>query len=78
MYIPLLERTGISAAVQAARFPYPKLPKLRSQLRLPSLRFYFSPARVRRIMRVLRSALPGDAAGAQPACLQAALCNSSV
>ena len=77
MYIPLLERTGISAAVQAARFAYPnpKLPKLRTQLRLPSLRFYFSPARVRRIMRVLRSALPGDAVNAQPACLQGALCS---
>jgi hypothetical protein len=59
LYIPLLERTGITAAVQAARFSYPKLPKLRSQLKLPALRFYFSPARVRRIMRVVRSALPG-------------------
>jgi len=50
----------MTAAVQAARFAYPKLPKLRSQLKLPALRFYFSPARVRRIMRVVRSALPGN------------------
>ena len=59
LHIPLLERTGIAAKVQAARFEYPKLPKLRSQLSLPGLRFYFSPARISRIMRVVRSALPG-------------------
>lgn len=59
VYIPLLERTGMNATVQAARLPHPSLPKLRSQLRLPGLRFYFSPARVRRVMRVLHSALPG-------------------
>ena len=68
VYIPLLQRTGITAAVQAAKLPHPKLPKLRSQIRLPGLRFYFSPARVRRIMRIMRFALPSEAS---------CLCNTS-
>ena len=59
LYIPLLERTGMTAHVQAARFDYPKLPKLRSQLELPGLRFYFSPARISRVMRVVFASLPG-------------------
>lgn len=58
--IPLLERTGVMAAVQAARFAHSRLPKLRSQLRLPGLRFHFSPARVRRVMQIIRAALPGQ------------------
>lgn len=58
-YIPLLERTGIKVNLQAARFDYPKLPKSRLKIELPNLGFYFSPARMRRIMTVVRSAVPG-------------------
>ena len=59
VFIPLLQRCGTEASVQAARFPDPSRPPLRADLSVPSLRFYFSPGRVRRIMRILRSALPG-------------------
>lgn len=44
---------------QVARFPHARLPSLRAQLTVPSLRFFVSPARVRRIVRVLRAAMPG-------------------
>ena len=52
---------------QIARFPHPTLPSLRAQLAVPHLRFFVSPARVRRLMRVLRTAMPG-AAAAHTAC----------
>lgn len=39
---------------------HPSLPSLRAQLSVPRLRFFISAARVRRVMRVLRSALPGQ------------------
>lgn len=48
---------------QVAQYPHPTLPALRAQLSIPALRFFFSAARVQRLMRVLRSALPGA-----PAC----------
>ncbi len=44
---------------QVAQYPHPTLPALRAQLSIPALRFFFSAARVQRLMRVLRSALPG-------------------
>ena len=49
-----------------ARFPHARLPSLRAQLTVPSLRFFVSPARVRRIMRVLRAAMPGAPGGPDP------------
>jgi hypothetical protein len=39
---------------------HPSLPSLRAQLSVPRLRFFISAARARRMMRVLRSALPGQ------------------
>ena len=41
-----------------AQFSHPRLPALRAQLSVPALRFFFSAARVQRLMRVLRYALP--------------------
>ncbi len=58
-FIPLLERCGTETTLQFARFPHPQLPSLRAQLSVPQLRFYISPARVRRVLRVLRAAVPG-------------------
>lgn len=39
---------------------HPSLPSLRTQLSVPRLRFFISAARLRRVMHVLRSALPGQ------------------
>ncbi|KAK9819963.1 hypothetical protein WJX72_004515 [[Myrmecia] bisecta] len=58
VFIPLLERCGADAALQAGRFPHPRLPPLRLQLQVPRLRFFFSPARVRRVMRVVHGIMP--------------------
>ena len=51
---------------QIARMPHPTLPSLRAQLSVPRLRFFISAARVRRVLRVLRSALPGEDARRAP------------
>ncbi|KAK9908805.1 hypothetical protein WJX75_003140 [Coccomyxa subellipsoidea] len=63
IFIPLLERCGTETTVQIARFPHPQLPSLRAQLSVPQLRFFISPARVRRVLRVLRAAMPGQGKG---------------
>ncbi len=60
VFVPLLERCRTETTVQIARMPHPTLPSLRAQLTVPRLRFFVSAARVRRLMRVLRSALPGQ------------------
>ncbi|KAK9834254.1 hypothetical protein WJX81_000411 [Elliptochloris bilobata] len=60
-FIPLLERCGTETLLQVAQFPHPTLPTLRAQLSVPALRFFFSAARVQRLMRVLRFALPKSA-----------------
>ena len=60
VFIPLLERCKTETTVQISRMPHPTLPSLRAQLSVPRLRFFISAARVRRLMRVLRSALPGQ------------------
>lgn len=62
VFIPLLERCGIAAALQAARFPHPSLPPMRLQLQVPQLRFFFSPARLGRIMRAVDAITPGEQA----------------
>ena len=62
LFIPLLQRCGTTAFIQVARFPDPSRPPLRAGLSVPSLRFHFSPGRVRRIMRIVRAALPGGVA----------------
>ena len=59
IFIPLLERCGASAALQAARFPHPSLPPIRLQLDVPQLRFFFSPARLGRILRAVDAVTPG-------------------
>ncbi|KAI7845241.1 hypothetical protein COHA_001284 [Chlorella ohadii] len=66
--IPLLNRTGMSIALQArrwrrnllvaARFADPKYPVLRLQPSIPVLHFYLSPGRMGRLLRVVRAALP--------------------
>lgn len=58
--MPLLERCGLDIALQAARFPDPRFPLLRLQPSVPVLRFYLSPGRLGRLMRVLRGAFPGE------------------
>lgn len=58
-FIPLLERCGTETTLQIARFPHPRLPSLRAQLTVPHLRFFISPARVRRVLTVLSAALSG-------------------
>ena len=63
VFVPLLERCRTETTVQIARAPHPTLPSLRAQLSVPRLRFFVSAARVRRLMRVLRSALPGQPSG---------------
>ena len=59
VFIPLLERCGTSASFQAARFPHPSLPPLKLQLQVPKLRFFFSPARLGRILRAVDAVVPG-------------------
>ena len=60
VFIPLLERCGVAAALQAARFPHPTLPPMKLQLQVPQLRFFFSPARLGRIMRAVDAITPGE------------------
>ena len=60
VFIPLLERCGVAAALQAARFPHSTLPPMRLQLQVPQLRFFFSPARLGRIMRAVDAITPGE------------------
>lgn len=64
VFIPLLERCGTSASLQAARFPHPSLPPVKLQLQVPKLRFFFSPARLGRILRAVDAVMPG----LKPAC----------
>lgn len=59
VFIPLLERCGTSASLQAARFPHPSLPPMKLQLQVPKLRFFFSPARLGRILRAVDAVVPG-------------------
>ena len=59
VFIPLLERCGTSASLQAARFPHPSLPPVKLQLQVPKLRFFFSPARLGRILRAVDAVMPG-------------------
>lgn len=61
VFIPLLERCGTSASLQAARFPHPSLPPVKLQLQVPKLRFFFSPARLGRILRAVDAVMPGAA-----------------
>ncbi|KAK9815130.1 hypothetical protein WJX73_008307 [Symbiochloris irregularis] len=63
LFIPLLQRCGTEASIQALRFPDPSHVPLRASLSVSSLRFCFSPGRARRIMRILRAAIPGGKAG---------------
>ena len=57
--VPLLEKTGLSVHLQAARFEHPTLPKIRLQSQLPRLKLFFSPARLRRLMKIINAAIPG-------------------
>ena len=59
IFVPLLDRCGLKAALQAARYPHPSFPQIQTQLQVASLNFFFSPARMARLMRVLKAALPG-------------------
>ena len=59
IFIPLLERCGVSASLQAARFPHPSLPAMKLQLQVPKLRFFFSPARLGRILRAVDAVMLG-------------------
>ena len=61
IFIPLLERCGTSALLQAARFPHPSLPSTKLQLQVPKLRFFFSPARLGRVLRAVDAVMPGIA-----------------
>lgn len=56
--VPVLEQCEIDAALQLAKSDHPKLPPLRLGVTLPTLRFFISPARLHRVMRILHAALP--------------------
>ena len=58
--IPVLERCELDAELQVAKTAHPVLPPLRLGVTLPTLRFFISPARLHRVMRVLAAALPGE------------------
>lgn len=60
--IPILERCAVDAVMQAARLEHARLPPLRLGVSVPRMRFFFSPARLHRIMRVIHTAVPGKAA----------------
>ena len=60
VFVPLLDRCGLQAALQAARFPHPSFPQIQTQLQVASLNFFFSPARIARVLRVMKAALPGN------------------
>lgn len=57
--VPLLDRCGMDIALQAARFADPSRPMLRLQPTIPVLRFFFSPGRIGRLLRVIKGAIPG-------------------
>lgn len=52
--LPVLERCGITMALQQICIPHPAYPSTRLAVRLPSLRFHFSPARYHRLMQILK------------------------
>lgn len=58
MVVPVIERCEMDAALQLAKADHPTLPPLRLGVTLPTLRFYISPARLHRVMRILHAALP--------------------
>ncbi|KAL4443584.1 hypothetical protein ABPG75_011321 [Micractinium tetrahymenae] len=58
--VPLLQRTGMDIALQAARFMDPSHPVVRLQPSIPVLHFYLSPGRIGRMLRVIRAALPAS------------------
>lgn len=49
----------MKAELQVAKIDHVSLPPLRLGVTLPQLRFFISPARLQRIMRVLHAAMPG-------------------
>ena len=61
--VPLLERCGMDIALQAARFPDPRFPMLKLQPSVPKLHFFISPARIGRLLRVLKAVVPGKEEG---------------
>lgn len=66
--VPLLEKCGMDIALQAARFPDPRFPMLKLQPSVPRLHFFVSPARIGRLLRVLKAVAPGKEDGqASPA-----------
>jgi Repeating coiled region of VPS13 len=56
--VPVLERCEMDATLHLAKSQHPKLPPLRLGVTLPTLRFFISPARLHRVMRILHAALP--------------------
>jgi vacuolar protein sorting-associated protein 13A/C len=52
-FLPMLEKTGITVALEQICVPHPKYPTTRVAFRLESLGFQFSPARYHRIMQVV-------------------------
>ena len=56
--VPVLERCELDATLHVAQAQHSKLPPLRLGVTLPSLRFFISPARLHRVMRILHAALP--------------------
>ncbi|XP_024403056.1 uncharacterized protein [Physcomitrium patens] len=51
-FLPMLEKTGITVALEQICVPHPNYPTTRVAVRLQSLGFQFSPARYHRIMQV--------------------------
>ena len=57
--IPVLEKCELNAKILVAKVEHATLMPIRLGVMLPRLSFFISPARLRRMMRIIRLALPG-------------------
>ncbi|XP_050223282.1 uncharacterized protein LOC126673249 [Mercurialis annua] len=53
-FLPVIDKCGVILRLQQIRLENPAYPSTRLSVRLPSLRFHFSPARYHRLMQVVK------------------------
>ncbi|KAK3008800.1 hypothetical protein RJ639_013898 [Escallonia herrerae] len=53
-FLPVIDKCGVTLKLQQIRSESPSFPSTRLSMRLPSLGFYFSPARYHRLMQVAK------------------------
>ncbi|XP_021768084.1 uncharacterized protein LOC110732449 isoform X1 [Chenopodium quinoa] len=58
--LPVLDKCGVVLRLQQIRVENPSYPSTRLAVRVPSLGFYFSPARYHRLMKVVKSFVEDD------------------